>query len=315
MNLRAQDFRPVPCGANALGGAAAESNGADARGAPIGVFDSGIGGLSVLRALRAEMPHEHFVYLDDSLHAPYGERGDAHVSARSHRIARHLNDHHAVKAMVVACNTATMAAVASLRSAYPRLPIVGIEPGLKPAAAASRTRHVGVMATRGTIGSARFAALMASLGDQATFVPRACDGLADAIQQSLASDNEAAIASLCEHHLGAMGRFGCGAGEMDVLVLGCTHYVFAEAHLRRLLPRGVRVVSTAEAVARRTRQLLAACDGLAEGGEGTLRMVTSGEPGLLHAAARRWLTPGADEARQDSLAADEAAPSLPGQAA
>jgi glutamate racemase len=106
---------------------------------PIGVFDSGVGGLSVLRALRAELPHERFVYLADSAHAPYGERGDAYVGARTHAITRHLLEQHGIKALVVACNTATAAAIHEVRSRYPALPLVGLEPAIKPALAVTQT--------------------------------------------------------------------------------------------------------------------------------------------------------------------------------
>ena len=105
---------------------------------PIGVFDSGIGGLSILRALRDELPHEHFVYLADSGHAPYGERGDAFVTQRTRSITQHLRAQHHIKALVVACNTATTAAIHHIRAEHPDLPLVGVEPAIKPAAAAGR---------------------------------------------------------------------------------------------------------------------------------------------------------------------------------
>ena len=127
---------------------------------PIGVFDSGVGGLSVLQALRAELPLERFVYLADSGHAPYGERGDAYVAARTHAISDFLCAQHHIKALVVACNTATAAAIHEARARHPQLPLVGVEPALKPAVAATRTGRIGVMATRGTLASAKFAQLL-----------------------------------------------------------------------------------------------------------------------------------------------------------
>ena len=135
---------------------------------PIGIFDSGIGGLSVLKALRAELPCEDFIYIADSGHAPYGERDDAHVVARSLAISKYLVKQN-IKALVVACNTATAAAIDQLRATYPTLPIVGVEPALKPAVQLSQTKHIGVMATRSTLASARFAALLAAHSDQARF--------------------------------------------------------------------------------------------------------------------------------------------------
>ena len=151
---------------------------------PIGVFDSGVGGLSVLRALRQALPREKFVYVSDAGHAPYGERDVAHVLARSVAVGGYLVQSHQVKALVVACNTATAAAIAALRARYPDLPIVGVEPALKPAAARSRTAVVGVLATRSTLASEKFQALLQAQPAQVRFVLQACDGLAAAIEQA-----------------------------------------------------------------------------------------------------------------------------------
>ena len=118
---------------------------------PIGVFDSGIGGLSILQALRDELPHEHFVYLADSGHAPYGERGDVFVTQRTRSITQHLRAQHHIKALVVACNTATTAAIHHIRAEHPDLPLVGVEPAIKPAASHTQTGRVGVIGTRGTV--------------------------------------------------------------------------------------------------------------------------------------------------------------------
>ena len=130
---------------------------------PIGVFDSGVGGLSVLRALRAELPHEDFIYVADAGFAPYGEREECFVVQRSRFITQHLLAHEQrpIKALVIACNTATAASIHLLRQELPSLPIVGVEPALKPAVASSRTKRIGVMATRGTLASAKFKALLA----------------------------------------------------------------------------------------------------------------------------------------------------------
>lgn len=262
--------------------------------APVGVHDSGIGGLSVLQALGAELPLEDFVYLDDSGFAPYGERGDAFVIERSRAVTQHLRHHHGIKALVIACNTATVAAVAHLRAEHPDLPIIGVEPGLKPAVAMSRTRHIGVIGTRGTVSSDRFAALRRGLQDQATIAVRACDGLADAVQRSVTSADDSLARALCAEHLGALGRFGTGPGEMDTLVLGCTHYVFVQHHLAELVGPGVEILSTGAPVARRTRHVLETASALATRGPGQLRFLTTGDPAVLQAAVRRWLRP-ADE--------------------
>jgi glutamate racemase len=209
--------------------------------------------------------------------------------ARSRAITTYLRDTHGIKALVIACNTATMAAVAQLRTEHPDLPIVGVEPGLKPAAAASHTKRVGVIGTRGTVTSAKFNALRTRLQDQATFVVQPCDGLADAISRSVASGDDSKIIALCADYTGAMGIFGLNPGEIDTLVLGCTHYVFAQVALQKLVGPQVRILSTGEPVARRTRQLLEAAGTLAEHGPGQVQLVTTGEPTVLQAAARRWL--------------------------
>ncbi len=254
---------------------------------PIGVFDSGVGGLSVLRALRAELPSEQFVYVADSGHAPYGERDDTHVIARSHAIARYLRQQHQIKAMVVACNTATAAAIKLLRQDHADLPIVGIEPALKPAAAASKTGVVGVMATRSTLQSEKFHALLTTLHGQATFVLQPCDGLVDAIEREDAIKTEAS----CANYTRAMGTFGLKAGEMDLLVLGCTHYPFVEPELRRLIGSEVTLLEGGAPVARQTRRLLADRQQLAppQAAHANTRFFTTGKADVLANAARRWL--------------------------
>ncbi len=283
---------------------------------PIGVFDSGVGGLSVLRALLAAMPQERFVYLADSAHAPYGERGDAYVAARTHAITQYLCEQHGIKALVVACNTATAAAIHEVRSSYPSLPLVGLEPAIKPALSATKTGHVGVIGTRGTLTSAKFGKLMASLAGEAHFVVQPCDGLAHAIERSVAhpvpaaedADNPALPSQtsttetgiLCERYIKAMGAFGTAPGQMDTLVLGCTHYIFVAHELRALMGPDVQFIETGEAVARQTRRVLEAGGLLrhaedsaapkgAHGDTGRVRLLTTGPLAMLEAAAQRWL--------------------------
>lgn len=268
--------------------------------APIGVFDSGIGGLSVLQALRHELPQEHFVYLADSGHAPYGERGDAFVQARTHAIAHHLRARHGIKALVIACNTATAAAVESLRAALPDLPMIGVEPAIKPASLSSQTHHVGVMATRGTVESRRFHKLLHEHGQHTQFHAQACDGLARAIELSTqAEDGAMEVQALCARYISALGQFGLKTGEMDTLVLGCTHYVFAKPELRALVGPDVQLIDTGAAVARQTRRLLnkaqtlraepAGRDPAALAGAQQIQLMTTGQLSALQAAAARWL--------------------------
>ena len=255
------------------------------RDRPLGVFDSGVGGLSILRALRSELPHEDFVYFSDAGHAPYGEKGEAFVSGRSLAIAVDLLEQHRIKALVVACNTATAAAVHLLRAQHTQLPVVGVEPALKPAAALTKTGRVAVLATRGTLASAKFKALQASLQDQAEFVLVPCDGLAAAIE----ADDPARIRALCQRYTRAVHGFGTAPGQIDTLVLGCTHYPFAADIFRELLGADIQLVETGQPVARQTRRLLEAQGLLNPSGSGRVQWQTSGSAAALREAASRWL--------------------------
>jgi len=262
---------------------------------PIGVFDSGIGGLSVLKALMAELPHERFVYVADSANAPYGERGDTFVSRRTLAIADYLTQRHHIKALVVACNTATAAAIHEARQLYPCMPVIGIEPALKPAVALTCTGRVGVIATTGTLASAKFATLMESMHGQADFVIQPCPGLAHAIEQSVElpyeSGTSGKVHQLCQTNLQAMGPFGHGPGQIDTLVLGCTHYVFATPALLELLGPDIPLLSTGEPVARHTGRLLDSQGLRAEPRlHATLPLLlTNGALSALQSAANRWL--------------------------
>ena len=253
--------------------------------APIGVFDSGIGGLSILKALLVELPSEDYVYVADSGHAPYGERDSAHVIERSCAITRHLLDRYQIKALVIACNTATAVAVQLLRQQYPDLPIIGVEPALKSAAASSQTRRIGVMATRGTLTSAKFGTLLDSLQGQAEFICQPCDGLADAIEHQ----DTLKIETLCANYTKAIGEFGTEPGQMDTLVLGCTHYPFAEERLRALLGSQVQLIDSGAPVARQTRRVLQTRAMLARNRKQVIQFYTTGQAEILQAAVHRWL--------------------------
>ncbi|MEY4712250.1 MAG: glutamate racemase [Pseudomonadota bacterium] len=254
--------------------------------APIGVFDSGIGGLSILRALRRELPQEDFVYFADTVHAPYGERDGDFVLERAERITQDLVDRLGIKLLVVACNTATAAAIQSLRARWPHLIIVGVEPALKPAAAATLTHRVGVLATRSTLASEKFAQLQASLAGPTEFIPQPCDGLAAAIE----AGNAALTTALCERYLQGLGPLGAQAGAIDTLVLGCTHYAFALPDFQRLAGAQVRILETGEPVARHTWRLMAQASLLNPGtAAGRLTLQSSGDLHALQVAARHWM--------------------------
>lgn len=259
---------------------------------PIGVFDSGIGGLSVLAALKRELPQEQFVYIGDAGHAPYGERDTAHVLQRSQRLADYLCTRHQVKALVLACNTATAAAVARLRARYPSLPIVGIEPALKPAAAQSTSGVVAVMATRSTLASDKFQTLLSAQPPSVRFILQACDGLAAAIERA----DLPAIESLSQRYLQALRQHPDGGNHIDTVVLGCTHYALISDTLGSLWGPQVSLIEAGQPVARRTRQVLQAADLLQAVGQGTAHMppssgtqcLSTGDPALLDQALRDW---------------------------
>lgn len=258
----------------------------------VGVFDSGVGGLSVLRSLLAELPGTRFIYTADSAYAPYGERSAQDVSERTHRIAHHLRAEHGIDALVLACNTATAHAIDALRLQHPDLPIVGVEPALKPAAALSRNGRIGVLATRGTLGSMRFAQLrdrlVASAQRPLHFDCQPCDGLADAIERH----DLPAIRALSERYVGELLQGARGTPPIDTLVLGCTHYPFAADILGQLSGPGVALVDTGAPVARRTRDVLGLP--LTEGPPTVAPLLlSSGSPAALAGAARRWLDLGA----------------------
>jgi glutamate racemase len=275
----------------------------------IGVFDSGIGGLSVLRAMRAEMPHERFIYWSDSAFAPYGERSDEFVIERSHFITEQLIAKGNVKSVVVACNTATAVAIESLRQKFAQLPFVGVEPALKPSVQISKTGRVGVIGTRATLQSVRFEKLLRKVQTDAApipceFIVQPCQGLALAIEkqtEKLQTDT-VEVEHLCRQYLKAMGTFGNKPGQIDTLVLGCTHYVFVEDILQGLVGPHVSLISTGAAVARQAHRLSANAmtDGqidLVPNSESALKdqttnaiqLWTTGSLGALQHAADRWL--------------------------
>lgn len=212
----------------------------------IGLFDSGVGGLSVLGELQRQLPGRPLLYVADSAHAPYGDQDAAHVQARSLAIGQYLHDAGAGM-VVVACNTATAIAIETLRSRWPDWPLVGVEPGIKPAAAATRTGRIGVLATPATLRSPRFASLVErhAAGCQVLTVP--CAGLAAAIER----DDTAAIHALLDEYCAPLA-----AHRVDTVVLGCTHYPFVSQEIARRLPEGVQLVDTAVAIGRRAAQLV-----------------------------------------------------------
>lgn len=257
--------------------------------APVGIFDSGVGGLSVLRHIQAQLPHEHLLYLADTGFAPYGDKPEAIVVERVLAIGEFLLAQGA-KALVVACNTATVAAVRELRAMYPGLPIVGVEPGLKPAASLTRSGKVGVLATERTLNGAKFLQLrdQIHLDSGTDFLLQPCVGLADQIE--FGELDSSATSAMLQRFI--MPLLAQGA---DTLVLGCTHYPLVRASIERLLKdagRGdVALVDTGDAVARQLARLLAAAGLLRTPGAipASLTGFTSASPTALRAAFQSLL--------------------------
>jgi glutamate racemase len=239
----------------------------------IGVFDSGVGGLSVLREIRALLPLERTIYVADSAHIPYGAKSTEFVRRRAVRITEFLRDA-GTKAVVVACNTATAAAVSALR-ATSVLPIIGMEPGVKPAVAASRSRVVGVLATPGTLRSQKFATLVQSYGGGVEVVVQPCPGLVEQVERG--DTNGLHTRALVQRYVMPLLERGA-----DTLVLGCTHYPFLAHLIREVAGSGVTLVDTGHAVARELKRRLAADHLLTSatqpGGE---EYWTSGDPAVV----------------------------------
>jgi glutamate racemase len=215
----------------------------------IGVFDSGVGGLSVLRHIRNELPDERLIYVADSGHVPYGDRPASYIEARSLALARFLIGQGA-DALVIACNTATAAAAAALRSRF-SLPIVAMEPAVKPAVAASRNGIIGVLATTGTLESARVIALLERYGNDAEIVTQGCPGLVEQVERGALDDAE--TRALVERYVAPLLARGA-----DTLILGCTHFPYLAPLIRAVVGQNIALVDTGAAVAAQLRRRLQA---------------------------------------------------------
>lgn len=254
--------------------------------APVGVFDSGVGGLSVLREIHTLLPAESLLYVADSGHVPYGEKSAEFISQRCRHIAAFLLERGA-KALVLACNTATVAGVAELRELYPQLPIVGMEPAVKPAAAATRSGVVGVLATTGTLRSAKFAALLDRFASDVRVITQPCPGLVERIEAG--ELDGPATRALLQGYVAPLLAEGC-----DTLILGCTHYPFIKPLLRTLVPDSISLIDTGAAVARQLQRLLDERQSLAMGPAQAARFWSSGTPSAMQAVLPRLWGEAAD---------------------
>jgi glutamate racemase len=244
----------------------------------IGVFDSGIGGLSVLRHLRQQLPDQSLLYLADQAHVPYGPRSLEQVRAFSEQITRFLLDQGA-RLIVVACNTASAAALQHLRQTFPAIPFVGMEPAVKPAAEQTRSGVVGVLATPATFQGALYASVVERFAQGVTLLQSTCPGL---VAQIEAGDLDGPVTRrILEDALQPMLARG-----IDTVVLGCTHYPFVIPLIEQIAGPAVRVIDPAPAVARQVARLLAWDDRCREDMPlpPTLRFLTTGAPEVLAAA-------------------------------
>lgn len=215
---------------------------------PIAVFDSGVGGISVLRELEKIMPQEDYIYFGDSKNAPYGMKEQAEVRRLAIDCAKKLFDQGA-KGLVVACNTATSAAVRVLREMYPYIPIVGIEPAVKPAVFCMEHPRVLVMATPMTIHAEKFHNLMARYEQDATILPLPCPGLMDFVERGDLDGED------LQKYLNEL-LYSYRDNKVDAAVLGCTHYPFARKQIQRVLGESVRIFDGGEGTAREMKRRL-----------------------------------------------------------
>jgi len=247
---------------------------------PIGIFDSGVGGLSVAREIRRTLPAEDLLYVADTAYCPYGDRPLEEVRTRALAVGRYVEQAGA-KLVVAACNTASGAALEQLRQAL-AIPVVGLEPPVKTGAAVTRNGKVGVMATAGTLASARFARLVRDHAKGVEIVPQACPGLADLIEEGHLEGER--LHAWLERLTLPFKRAG-----VDTVVLGCTHYAFVSEPIARVLGPAVQLVDSAPAIARRTEHLLRGDAGRRTDGPGTFTVLTTGDPRkVAPVVARLW---------------------------
>ncbi|MCL6610688.1 MAG: glutamate racemase [Peptococcaceae bacterium] len=246
---------------------------------PVGVFDSGVGGLSVLKEIRRVLPCEDIIYYADSAYCPYGARSPAEIVSRSLRICDFLLGQGS-KALVVACNTASVAGLDVYREKY-GVPIVGMEPAVKPATAATRNGRVGVLATSVTLSGDRFSSLLERYQNGADVYSQPCPGLVELVESGCHDGREAL--EMLEKYLAPLMERG-----VDTVVLGCTHYPFLKEAVKTIVGPEVAVIDTSEAVARQVCRVLAG-HGLENPGgrEGREVFHTSGDPLAVGAVIKK----------------------------
>lgn len=249
---------------------------------PIGVFDSGVGGLSVLRAIREQMPNESVLYFGDQGHIPYGPRPMEQIRNFSEAITNFLLAQRA-KIIVVACNTASAAALKHLRERFPDIQFVGMEPAVKPAAEQTQTGNVGVLATPTTFQGALYSSVVERFANGVELLQNTCPGLVQQIEQGYLDGEE--TRKILEDALLPMLE-----KNIDTIVLGCTHYPFVIPLIQRIVGDKVRVIDPAPAVARQVKRLLEAGEMRNDSkSSGEVRYYTSGNPEALKSMLEKLL--------------------------
>lgn len=249
--------------------------------AHVGVFDSGVGGLSVARELMAQLPAQPLIYLADQIHAPYGQRSLDEIRVLSDGITRFLLEQGAA-VIVIACNTASAAALRWLRAKYPDVPFVGMEPAVKPAAERTKTRHVGVLATPATFQGELFASLIDRFGAEVRVHPQVCPEFVPLVEAGELDSPR--TREVVREYVGQLLEAG-----VDELVLGCTHYPFLLPLIAEISGPGVEIIDPAPAVARQVGRVLTQRGWLAEGEPAGHRFYTTGEPARFERALRELL--------------------------
>jgi glutamate racemase len=250
---------------------------------PIGVFDSGVGGLSVAREIRRRLPAESILYFADTAYCPYGGRPLDEIRARSLAIGAELV-RRGVKVIVVACNSASGAALEALRAAF-TIPIVGLEPAVKTGVAATRSGRVGVLATAATLQAERFDRLANTFATDVELFPQACPGLVDLVEAGRTRGPE--VRQVLEPLLTPLRDAG-----VDTIVLGCTHYPFLADAVRDVMGSGVSILDSGDAVARQVERVLREGSGLRESGSGAITLLTTGGASEVATVAERlWGSP------------------------
>ncbi len=242
---------------------------------PIGIFDSGLGGLSVLKEVRRRLPAETLIYVADQGRLPYGPRAPEEIRQFAEQITRFLLTYN-TKAIVVACNAASAAALAYLRRTFPQTPFVGLEPAVKPAAAGTRSRVVGVIATQATCQSEVFASVIDRFAKGVRVIPRACPGLVTQVEAG--EFDTPATRQLLHDYLDPLLAAG-----IDSLVLGCTHFPFLIPAIREIVGPQVQIIDPAPAVARQVERVIGS--GRPPGPSGSVTAFTTGQADMSRLAS------------------------------